>query len=93
MADAFQRQEASAIGNQQHITHYEVPARSVFDPARFDLADLGIDVRPSFSIRSEDRIFVIGSCFAREIDTAIVELFPASERAEAPGEAPAATGS
>ena len=29
----------------------------------------------------------------REIDTAIVELFPASERAEAPGEAPAATGS
>jgi len=67
----LERQEALEIGNQQHITHYDVPARSVFDPARFDLQDLGIDVRPSFSIRPEDRIFVIGSCFAREIDTAM----------------------
>ncbi len=63
--------ERLPIGNQQHITSYDIPDRARFDTARFDRPDLGLEVRPSFQIGPDDRIFVIGSCFAREIDTAL----------------------
>lgn len=63
--------EQLPIGNQQHIKSYDIPDRARFDAARFDRPDLGIDVRPSFLIDPDDRIFVIGSCFAREIDTVL----------------------
>ena len=60
-----------AIGNNYNLTAYEWPKTALFEPRRFDAPDLDIGIEPSFSILPSDRIFVIGSCFAREIRDAL----------------------
>ncbi|MBN2561960.1 MAG: GSCFA domain-containing protein [Phycisphaerae bacterium] len=63
--------EDRPIGNSHNIRHYAFRNAALFDPGRFGLADLGLCLTPSFHIDPTDRIFVIGSCFAREIHAAL----------------------
>lgn len=46
---------------------FTVPRSAVFSPRRFDRTDLGIATDPSFQIHQNDRVFCIGSCFARAV--------------------------
>lgn len=45
---------------------YRLPARALWDATRFDDAHLGIDLAPYFNLQADDRLLVLGSCFARD---------------------------
>ncbi len=65
--------EARSIGNNANIDTLRFADTAVFDPARLASPNLGLCLEPSFRIQRTDRIFVIGSCFAREIRAAMTD--------------------
>lgn len=55
------------MGTVQFLESYRLSHTAVFEPARLDRADLGLHVNSSFRIQPDDRVFVLGSCFAYEL--------------------------
>jgi len=45
---------------------YNLPERSFWNADRFDHDHLGIDLAPYFDLTRDDRVLVLGSCFARD---------------------------
>jgi|GEM_PF-2605508 len=45
---------------------YNLPERSLWNAERFKHDHLGIDLRPYFDLQPDDRLLVLGSCFARD---------------------------
>ncbi len=45
---------------------YNLPERSYWNAERFDHDHLGIDLAPYFDLTPDDRVLVLGSCFARD---------------------------
>ena len=54
------------MSNLQNIA-FTIPRSAVFSPRRFDKPGLGIVAERSFTISHSDRVFCIGSCFARAV--------------------------
>ncbi len=61
----------TTIGNTYNISPFDLADWSVFGPDRLLSPNLGIHDEKGFGSCHEDRIFVIGSCFAREIHSAL----------------------
>jgi len=59
------------MGTANNLEHYQFGPSALFDPARFELADLGIALEPSFKIARSERILVMGSCFAVRVAEAL----------------------
>lgn len=55
------------MGNVINLNGHRLSRRQVFDGGWFDLPGLGFEPRPTFTITPEDRVLVMGSCFAVEI--------------------------
>lgn len=55
------------MGTVQFLERYRLSDTAVFDPLRLERADLGLHIAPSFRIHPDDRVFVLGSCFAYEL--------------------------
>jgi len=62
------------MGTVNNLEHYHFGPAALFDPARFELADLGIALEPSFQIARGERILVMGSCFAVRVAEALRTL-------------------
>jgi len=45
---------------------YNLPKRSLWNAERFEHDHLGIDLAPYFGLQPDDRLLVLGSCFARD---------------------------
>lgn len=65
--------------NALHATALRRPRSAVFSPRRFDSPTLGITHVPSFTIGAMDRVFCIGSCFARAVQRMLLERGVASD--------------
>jgi len=59
------------MGNILHLDQFKLREAAIFDLDRFRSRDLGLDVSPSFALGPQDRIFVMGSCFAAEVCRAL----------------------
>ena len=59
------------MGNILHLEQFKLREAAVFDINRFCSQDLGLRISPSFCFGPDDRIFVMGSCFAAELCRAL----------------------
>ena len=59
------------MGTVNNLEHFQFGPGALFDPARFELGDLGIALEPSFRIARSERILVMGSCFAVRVAEAL----------------------
>lgn len=48
------------------IAPYHLPAPSIFDASRFESLSLDLDLSAAFDVSPDDRLFILGSCFARD---------------------------
>jgi hypothetical protein len=55
------------MGTVLHLDQFKLEQPALFHPDRFAAFDLGMKVSPSFQLNRNDRIFVLGSCFAAEV--------------------------
>ncbi|MBK7645400.1 MAG: GSCFA domain-containing protein [Planctomycetes bacterium] len=62
------------MGTANNLESFSFGPAAVFDPARFELCDLGIALEPSFRIGRAERILVMGSCFAVRVAQALRAL-------------------
>jgi hypothetical protein len=60
------------MGNILHLDQFALPTPTVFDPERFDMSDLLLQVTASFNFKQDSRVFVMGSCFAAEVRRALI---------------------
>jgi len=68
------------MGTVNNLEHFQFGPAATFDPSRFERADLGIALEPSFQIARGERILVMGSCFAVRVAEALSRAGPRRER-------------
>ena len=60
------------MGNVLHLEQFKFETSAIFHPDRFNASDLALHIEPSFRINDQDKIFVIGSCFAANVCKTLV---------------------
>jgi len=83
---------AEPLTARDWVAPFKLPEQSHFDASRFELESLGLDLGAAFDVAADERLFILGSCFARDAMHGLLKRAQQRTHADAPPLAGTALG-